>query len=290
MAASPFLRAGLIGHPVAHSRSPALQQAAFDALGIPARYELWDTEPRDLPDRVAALRQPDLLGANVTIPYKVAVCELLDTARSEEARITGAVNTIVREPSGDHVTLAGYNTDVSALRRIFTEYARRLRGVRMLVLGAGGAARSAAAAALLEGIEPWIAARRPEAARGLLTEMGRTVALPTSTHALDLMDKDGLAAAMRETAILVNATPIGTLDSAASSIALTLLDDLPADAFVFDMVYNPPVTALARAASARGLRASGGLPMLLYQGAAAFTLWTGQPAPLDAMRAALGLV
>ena len=135
-----LLRAGLIGHPVAHSRSPALQQAAFDALRIPARYELWDTEPRDLAARVAALREPDMLGANVTIPHKIAVRDLLDTVRSDEARLTGAVNTIVREQSSDHVTLAGYNTDISALRRIFGEQANRLRGARMLVLGAGGAA------------------------------------------------------------------------------------------------------------------------------------------------------
>lgn len=283
-------RVGLIGHPVAHSRSPSLQQAAFDALRISARYELWDTEPSDLPARVAALREPDMLGANVTIPYKLAVRDLLDTVRSQEARLTGAVNTIVREQTGDHVTLAGYNTDVSALRRIFTEQVSRLRGARILILGAGGAARSAVAAALLEGAQPWVAARRPEEARTLLAEMGSQMALSSSTRALDLADQDALTEALRETAILVNATPIGTLDPAASPIALPLLDALPADAFVFDMVYNPPATALVRAASARGPRASGGLSMLLYQGAAAFTLWTGQPAPLDVMRAALGLV
>ena len=285
-----LLRAGLIGHPVAHSRSPALQQAAFDALRIPARYELWDTEPRDLAARVAALREPDMLGANVTIPHKIAVRDLLDTVRSDEARLTGAVNTIVREQSSDHVTLAGYNTDISALRRIFGEQANRLRGARMLVLGAGGAARSTVAAALLEGAEPWVAARRVEAGRALLTELAQRTALPASTRALDLADEAALAEALRETAILVNATPIGTLDPLASPLRLALVDALPADAFVFDMVYNPPASALVRASGARGLHASGGLPMLLYQGAAAFTLWTGQPAPLDVMRAALGLV
>lgn len=285
-----LLRAGLIGHPVAHSRSPALQQEAFDALGIPARYELWDTEPYDLPARVTALRGADMLGANVTIPYKITVCDLLDAVRSEEARLTGAVNTIVCAQSGDCVALAGHNTDVSALRRIFTEQARQLSGVRVLVLGAGGAARSAVAGALLDGAVPWVAARRPEAGRALLTEMGQRIALPAASQAFDLLDVRALTEALRETAILVNATPLGTLDSTVSPMPLALLDALPMGAFVFDMVYNPPATALVRAATARGLRASGGLPMLLYQGAAAFTLWTGQPAPLEVMRAALGLV
>lgn len=290
MTTLPIQRAGLIGHPVAHSRSPILQQAAFDALSIPARYELWDTLPGDLSARVAALREPDILGANVTIPHKVAILELLDAVRSAEARLTGAVNTIVCERTGGAATLAGYNTDVSALRRLFTEWGAVARGSRTLILGAGGAARSAVAAALLEGAEPWVAARRRVAAQALLDEMTQRIESSATTRALDLADEPALVAALRETALLVNATPLGTLDASPSPLAPALLDALPAGAFVFDMVYQPPASALVRAASARGLRASGGLPMLLYQGAEAFTLWTGLPAPLDVMRAALGLV
>ena len=290
MTAIPLRVAGLIGHPVSHSRSPALQQAAFDALGLAARYELWDTAPEDLPERIAALRAPDALGANVTIPYKTVVPRLLDGVHTEAARLTGAVNTIVREVRGDGVALIGYNTDVSALRRVYTERVPRPDGARMLVLGGGGAARSAVAAALLDGAEPWVAARRVEAAWALLEELGERFGGCSPYHALDLTNERELAEALSGTAILINATPIGTLDPAACPIPLALLDHLPGDAFVFDMVYNPPTTALVRAAAARGLRACGGLPMLLYQGAEAFTLWTGQPAPLAVMRAALGLV
>jgi shikimate 5-dehydrogenase len=100
-------------------------------------------------------------------------------------------------------------------------------------------------------------------------------------------DSPPLREALAETTVLVNATPIGTRDLLASPLTGDLLEQLPSGAFVFDMVYNPPETALVRAARARGLRASGGLAMLLYQGAEAFTLWTGQPAPLDVMRTAL---
>jgi shikimate dehydrogenase len=287
---STILRAGLIGHPVAHSRSPALQHAAFDALGVSARYELWDTPPEALAARIASLRASDILGANVTIPHKTAVYSLLDAIPSEAARLTGAVNAIARVERADGVKLLGYNMDVSALRRVFAEQGPALAGRRLLTLGAGGAARSAVAAALLEGAAPWVAARRVDAAEALLAELRVRHGGNHPARALDLADERTLTEALRQTAILVNATPIGTLDPAASPIPLALLDALPDDADVFDMVYNPPATALVRAARERGLRASGGLPMLLYQGAEAFTLWTGRIAPLAAMRAALGMV
>lgn len=290
MTATTILRAGLIGHPVAHSRSPALQQAAFDTLSVAARYELWDTPPEALAERIASLRASDILGANITIPYKTAVRDLLDVIPSEAARLTGAVNAIAREERAEGVRLLGYNMDVSALRRVFAEQGLALAGKRLLTLGAGGAARSAVAAALLEGAEPWVAARRLDAAETLLAELRVRHGGNRPTRALDLADERALTAALRQTALLVNATPIGTLDPVASPIPLALLDALPDDAYVFDMVYNPPATALVRAARERGLRASGGLPMLLYQGAEAFTLWTGRPAPLAAMRAALGMM
>ena len=106
-------------------------------------------------------------------------------------------------------------------------------------------------------------------------------------HVVDIADTNALLEVLAGTSVLVQATPVGTRSRAASPLPLGLLKQLPSNAFVFDMVYNPPVPALIEAALALGLRASGGLPMLLYQGAAAFTLWTGLPAPLDQMRAAL---
>ena len=330
---------GLIGYPVGHSRSPAMQQAAFDALGIAARYALWETVPEDLAARVASLRAPDMLGANVTIPYKTAVLPLMDEL-AETARLAGAANTIVRAEgeAGGQVRLIGHNTDVAGLRRALVEadaWRGMTAGRRVLLLGAGGAARAALAVALLEGAAVTFAARRVEAGRaviGVLTpqlplpaerggegtenaegakvrrggilvsqphdpqrEHGRNgdeVVAPGGRQAVPdtaiaLGDAPQLAAALEQTALLVNATPVGTSDPDAAPFALDLLARLPADAFVFDLVYSPPETALVRAARSRGLRASGGLPMLLYQGAEAFTLWTGQSAPVEVMRAAL---
>ena len=286
---------GLIGHPVAHSRSPAMQQAAFDALGISARYELWDTLPDDLPARVDSLRQPGALGANVTIPYKSAVLPLLDTV-DEHARRIGAVNTIVCQKLTEGVRLVGYNTDREGVGRVLKHFDPGANCHRaVLILGSGGAALAAVAGALYDYGRVWVAARRPEGAadmlRGYWQRRLGDKASPTLwlDHALDLNDESTLAKRLSNTSTLINATPVGMNDPDAAPLDLELLRQLPSGAFVFDMIYAPPETALVRAARALGLRASGGMPMLLHQGAAAFTLWTGRPAPLGAMRAALGL-
>lgn len=304
-------RVGLIGHPVDHSRSPAMQQAAFDALGLDIRYELWDTPSGDLRKRMESLRQPDMLGANVTIPHKIAVIPYLDGRSSTARYLAGAVNTIVREETPHGVRLIGHNTDATALLRILDEQRVWRPGLRALVLGAGGAAQAALGVILLRGGQPWVAARKRSAARQALEALyarreeaaretsasasggafpaGPFAATPDhlKSYTLALDDTDTLAGALSETRLLINATPIGTRDPQATPIPMDLLRRLPHDAFVFDLVYNPPETALVRAAHAAGLRATGGLSMLLYQGAEAFTLWTGHEAPLAVMRAAL---
>jgi shikimate dehydrogenase len=280
VAQAPMRVAGVIGHPVAHSRSPAMQQAAFDALGMAARYELWDTPPEQLATRVAGLRAPEVLGANVTIPHKTTVLPLLDAVAPSASPPLAAVNTIVREESAAGVRLVGHNTDVPALLRVLAEQSAWAAGRRMLVLGAGGAARAALAVARLEGAEVTVAARRVEGARAALAALA-------PAHVLDLAETDALAAALAGAHILVNTTPVGMRAAEASPLPLELLRQLSPASFVFDMIYSPPETALVRAARALGLRAQGGLPMLLYQGALAFALWTGREPPLDAMRAAL---
>ncbi len=284
-----------------------MQQAAFDALHLDIHYELWDTPASDLRKRVEGLRQPGILGANVTIPHKIAVIPHLDSLSASARSLAGAVNTIVREetPHGE-VRLIGHNTDTTALLRILDEQQVWRPGLRALVLGAGGAAQAALGVILLRGGQPWIAARKRSSARQALETLyarreeaareGASGVFPIGpaatpdrlkSYTLALDDLDALAQALAETRLLINATPIGTRDAQAAPIPTDLLRRLPRDAFVLDLVYNPPETALVRAAHAAGLRAMGGLSMLLYQGAAAFTLWTGYEAPLAAMRAAL---
>jgi shikimate dehydrogenase len=300
---------GLIGRPVNHSWSPLMQQAAFDAAGIRARYELWDTPASELRARVESLRQADMLGANVTIPHKVAVIPYLDALATSARRLTSAVNTIVREDIPHGARLVGHNTDVTALLRVLDEQDVWQPGLRALVLGAGGAARAALGATLARGAQPLVAARKRSAAREALEALygrqddllaspappgasGAGQLAPPNAHdikrqTLALDDLDAMGATLAETSLLINTTPIGTRDPLATPLPIELLRRMPKTAFVMDMVYNPPETALVRAAHAAGLRAIGGFSMLLYQGAESFALWTGAEAPLAAMRAAL---
>jgi shikimate dehydrogenase len=286
---TPIVRIGLIGHPVGHSRSPAMQQAALDALGIPARYELWDTPPDELAARVASLREPDVLGANVTIPYKLAVVPLLDRLASEAQRVAGAVNTIVCEESGGGVQLVGHNTDVAGLAATFHEAGIAPAGRRVVVLGAGGAARTVAGYVTQKGaVAVTVAARRAQAAERLLVDVAARQSQPApGAQALDLADAAALATALGQCDLLINATSVGMDRRDACPIDPALVGRMPRDAFILDIVYTPPETALLRAARGAGLPAANGLPMLLHQGTAAFALWTGRAAPLDIMRAAL---
>jgi len=270
---------GLIGYPVGHSRSPAMQQAAFDALGIPARYVLWETPPDTLVERIASLRAPEMLGANVTIPHKTAVVPLLDALAPSALQAGGAVNTIVRDADG---RLTGNNTDVTGALRVLDAHGAGDAGQSALVLGAGGAARAAWAATHERGMSLRVAARSPLAARDALSALGLS-----SAETIVLDAPDDLAKALAAISILINATPVGMGEPLASPLSAELVAHLPPSALVFDMVYAPPETALLRVALAHGLRVATGLEMLLEQGAAAFELWTGQSAPMDVMRAAL---
>ncbi len=250
-----------------------------------------------------------MLGANVTIPHKAAVVSLLDEIDPQARRAAGVVNTIVSVRTESDVRLVGYNTDVLALMRILDEQAN-WRTRRVVALGAGGAAQAAMGAARAHRAEVWVAARDPAKAANALAGLwrrehgeesggvgGEQTTMPGewSERALALDDTARLRDALAQADVLMQMTAVGMerhgdpQAALQTPIPLDMLDHLPAHALVFDAIYAPRETVLARAARERGLRAVGGMPMLLYQGAAAFTLWTGQPAPLAVMQAALGL-
>ncbi len=288
-----LLRVGLIGNPVAHSYSPRFQQAALDALGIPARYELWQTPASELPARVASLRASGCLGANVTIPYKEAVLPLVDVVDPLAARI-GAVNTIVHRDE----YLYGYNTDAPGLLRALVEQGVgrqlenagvSLKGYTAVLLGAGGAARSAAFALASASIDDLIIVNRNlKRAQQLAAEVQQD----SACQVFSLSNPDFLIP--RPTSLIINATPVGMHFSNkqaeaedVSPLPTEVLARFDAGTFVLDMIYNPVQTQLLRQARNLGLRAANGLSMLLHQGALAFTLWTGQPAPLEIMRSTL---
>lgn len=272
------LRVGLIGDPVSHSRSPGIQNAAFAALGLPAHYELWATSAAELPARVASLRAEGTLGANVTLPHKIAVLELLDRL-DPAAAVIGAANTIIREADG---TLTGANTDAPACLATLREDAGyEPAGGSALILGASGAARAAAVSLVGAGIARLVVVNRtPEKAEQLLADVLAAADSDPFLLAATPDDPD-LPALLAESSLIINATSLGWHGD-----ETPLADDLiPADALVFDMVYRQ--TRLLREAAARGARTLDGSHMLVRQAALAFERWTGRTAPLDVMRAAM---
>jgi shikimate dehydrogenase len=274
---------GIFGFPVAHSRSPAMHNRAFEALGLDARYVPFAVAPEHLADAVRGARALGIRGWNITLPHKTAIMPWLDEIDSI-ARAIGAVNTVVRD--GDQ--LRGTNTDAEGLTRALLEAGATLTGARATVLGAGGAARASVVGLARAGAgRIQVAARQPERAEALVNDL-RT-SLPGAVLAACDLAESSLAAVFAETDLLVQATS-ATLDGnpAAQSFTDGLpLGLLPPTALVTDLVYKPLQTSLLRAAAARGLTTLDGLGMLLHQGALAFELWTGRPAPLGPMRAAL---
>jgi shikimate dehydrogenase len=276
----------IFGYPVAHSRSPAMHNAAFAELGLDARYVPIAVAPPDLPAAISGMRMrgaDSIAGANVTLPHKTAVMPLLDRV-TDDARAIGAVNTLWFEGEA----LCGDNTDAPGLARALQEANVPLAGAHVLILGAGGAARASIVGLARAGAASIaISARRESEAEQLARELG-TVTGRCQLSALG-MQPDALAAAFAHTGLLVQATS-ATLDDGPHSEPFTRalpMASLPAHAVVTDLVYKPLHTRVMLAAEARGLRTVDGLGMLLHQGALAFERWTSRVAPLQTMRAAL---
>jgi shikimate dehydrogenase len=269
-------RVVLIGHPVSHSLSAAMQQAAFDAAEIDARYELWDRAPIALPDAIAEVRGDDFLGANVTIPHKERVVPMIDKL-TEEAQATGAVNTLTREGR----RLVGHNTDVPGFNIALDKLVGRQKMPRQaVVLGAGGGARAVVYGLIRAGFQRVIVFNRHlHRAEGLVKHFGRT-ASHMDLKAMPWHDSI-IESELAKTKVLINATSIGL----ANDESPVPTDVLTGDLLVLDLIYSR--TRLLRGAEAVGAVALDGETMLLHQGAAAFALWTGQAAPLEVMSEAL---
>ncbi len=266
----------LIGRPVAHSLSPAMHNAAFAKLGLPHRYEAKETADEELAPTLDRMRrEDDVLGANVTIPHKESVLRLLDEV-DDEARRIGAVNTIVSRGA----RLIGYNTDKYGFERaleaqvpnVWSSVGFPFADDTILVLGAGGAARACALALLEQGNNVNIANRNPARAEALARSLeveGRhpeVVPWPKGRLQVDA---------------IVNATPIGLNGEEA-------LEDVQLPDWVIDLVPTAEETPLVKRAKATdNVTVVDGLSMLLYQAARSFELWTGVPAPIEVMRAAL---
>jgi shikimate dehydrogenase len=269
-------RVVLIGHPVAHSLSGAMQQAAFDSVGIDAKYELWDRAPIVLPEAIDEVRGDAFLGANVTIPHKERVVPLIDKL-TEEAQATGAVNTLTREGR----RLVGHNTDVPGFVVALDQLVGRQKMPRAAVLlGAGGGARAVVYGLIRAGFQRIIVFNRHLHRGEALVKFFAKSAAHMELKAMPWHDSI-IESELAKTKVLINATSIG-LNADVSPVPAEVITG---DLLVLDLIYNR--TRLLRDAEAAGAMAMDGETMLLHQGAAAFALWTGQAAPLQVMSEAL---
>jgi shikimate dehydrogenase len=238
-----------------------MHNAAFRAVALDWTYDLLDVPAGELPAALERLRQPDVAGANVTIPHKQAVMQHMDAVDPEAVKAR-AVNTIVRD--GDR--LVGSNTDIAAIRSAIESVGVEPKGAKVVIFGVGGSARAASVA--LDGAHLTFVARRPAEADVAGTAIGWDDA---SVHVL-----------VRSADLLVNATPLGRRDEMPIRPAA-----LPRDGAVIDLVYVTGGTPLVRKARSLGLRTADGWEILLAQGARSFEAWTGRHAPVSAMRETL---
>lgn len=264
-------RAGVIGDPVDHSLSPMMHNAAFLELGIDVHYDLWPANADRLMDVVNQVRDEDVVGANVTIPHKQSVFELVDATTTTADRV-GAVNTIIPIGNG----LLGDNTDVYGFMTSLRETADVPKRAA-LVLGAGGASRAVLVALEELGVATvYVANRTEQRAHDLVTELG--------ISGVQVLPIDQVSAVLREIELIVNATSLGWHDDALP-LPRESFERIEPSTVAFDLTYRD--TAFLRAARAANLTAVDGLGMLIHQGARSFALWTGVEPPVETMRQAV---
>jgi shikimate dehydrogenase len=272
-------KVGLIGWPADYSLSPAMHNAAFQALGLNDwHYDLIPTAPNELKAVVASLRDKGYIGANVTVPHKQTIIPLLSSVVMS-AQGANAVNTLV----WDNNRFQGHNTDVIGIRADLEAHGIPLKGTKTLVLGAGGAAHAAVLALANAGANVTVMNRHTDRAWELYRTVRRSV---SNTFNVIVREKSELAKVAPDTELIINCTPAGMYPLYTELSPWESQVPIPAGAIVYDMVYRPQVTRLMQQALDAGARAIGGLGMLVQQGAAAFYLWTGQEPDLAVMRQA----
>ena len=264
---------GLIGHPVEHSFSPPMHNAAFKKLGMDYVYAAFDVDPNNLKDAIDGAQALNIKGFNVTIPHKIEVMKYLAEI-DEIASLIGAVNTI------DFKNLKGYNTDgIGAIKAIGE--VTKVKNKNIVIVGAGGASRAISFYLAKYGADSLtILNRNVEKAQRLASDVLSSGLIDSvESNSIDSMD-------LTDTDILINTTPVG-MHPNVDDTPIALASDMHEDLVVFDAVYNPNETGLLKEAIKIGAKPVYGIKMLLYQGAESFEIWTGKKAPIDAMEEAL---
>ena len=264
--------AAVVANPIKHSISPFIHNSAFEATNTNGVYLAWEVEVTDLAETVANIRRYQMFGINLSMPYKEKVIPYLDEL-SEEARLIGAVNTVVNRDG----TLIGYNTDGKGFFKSLPSF--KISGKRMVLLGAGGAAKAILAQAILDGVSQvsvFVRSASIEKTRPYLEKIQNATGFRVDLFALE--DVQDLQDSITKADLLVNATSVG-MDGASQPIPTSIV--LPEKLLVADVIYQPFETPFLKWARNQGNQSINGLGMLLYQAAEAFQLWTGKEMPTD---------
>ena len=264
--------AAVVANPIKHSISPFIHNAAFEATTTNGIYVAWEIEASDLEQTIRNIRRYQMFGINLSMPYKEEVIPYLDEL-SDEARLIGAVNTVVNQDG----TLIGYNTDGKGFFKSLPSFT--ITSKKMTLLGGGGAAKSILAQAILEGVSQisiFVRSISMEKTGTYLDKLQEQIGFKVDLYALE--DVSELQARIAESDLLVNATSVG-MDGQSSPVPVSIV--LPETLLVADVIYKPFETPFLKWARSQGNPAINGLGMLLYQAAEAFQLWTGKEMPTE---------
>ena len=264
--------AAVVANPIKHSISPFIHNSAFEATNTNGVYLAWEVGATDLAETVANIRRYQMFGINLSMPYKEQVIPYLDEL-SEEARLIGAVNTVVNREG----TLIGYNTDGKGFFKSLPSF--KISRKRLVLLGAGGAAKAILAQAILDGVSQisvFVRSSSMEKTRPYLEKIQNATGFRVDLFALE--DVQDLQDSITQADLLVNATSVG-MDGSSQPIPTSIV--LPEKLLVADVIYQPFETPFLKWAREQGNQSINGLGMLLYQAAEAFELWTGKEMPTD---------
>lgn len=264
--------AAVVANPIKHSISPFIHNSAFEATNTNGVYLAWEVDATELAETVANIRRYQMYGINLSMPYKEQVIPYLDQL-SEEACLIGAVNTVVNREG----TLIGYNTDGKGFFKSLPSF--KISGKRMVLLGAGGAAKAILAQAILDGVSQisvFVRSSSIEKTKPYLEKLENATGF--RVYLCDLEDVSELQARITDSDLLVNATSVG-MDGVSQPIPTSIV--LPEKLLIADVIYQPFETPFLKWARKQGNQSINGLGMLLYQAAEAFQLWTGKEMPTD---------
>ena len=264
--------AAVVANPIKHSISPFIHNSAFEATNTNGVYLAWEVDATELSETVANIRRYQMYGINLSMPYKEQVIPYLDQL-SEEACLIGAVNTVVNREG----TLIGYNTDGKGFFKSLPSF--KISRKRLVLLGAGGAAKAILAQAILDGVSQisiFVRSSSIEKTRPYLEKIQNATGFRVDLFALE--DVQDLQDSITQADLLVNATSVG-MDGSSQPIPTSII--LPEKLLVADVIYQPFETPFLKWARNQGNQSINGLGMLLYQAAEAFELWTGKEMPTD---------